>query len=587
MAGTGKALDWLVADALGGAAPLADAARGGGTVPAGPAGSSSCRTSRGSAGRSRTRSARGAFVGLTLRHRSARLVRAVLEAAAYTVRRVARPAAQPASRSRELRVTGGPRGEPALEPDQGRRGQRGGDQPGGRGGFGGGRCHPCRDRRRAVDDERAGIDALVSVAERLAPNPAAQAVYDRLAPEYEDLHARLAPVNAAGRRRGAGRAAEPPFGAAPPAARTRSRPVGPTRPPGRRSRILRVGRHRTRSERPRAGPDPDRPEDHPVLNLRPRRRVEPAASSRSSPSPPLPRPLRAAHRRDQPRRPHPGTDPDAVGQSVHRRRPRERCRRQARLLSYGDLVPYVKQICEGRPDPGEVAGVDLITCDAKIDPKTGSRCMKPLSEAGIPGLIQFQGTLSTRRSSARRCPRACPSSPSSSRGSVRRDARRRRRPARRPGRGHRGRDVGQGAMEVYVRRVRVVESATAPRAEPATDGGLPAGLRDRLPDHGRAGRIRSADREDTARDAVAGAPSSRSPGKSRDRRRRDEQRRGARRPRTPDEGAVRREADVWVSGQGGGGEGPRPDPNKRALPRRRRVLPGALRGGRSCRQSWT
>jgi sugar (pentulose or hexulose) kinase len=47
-----------------------------------------------------------------------------------------------------------------------------------------------------VPDARAGIEALVGVAERLVPDPAAQAVYDRLAPEYEELHARLAPVNA-------------------------------------------------------------------------------------------------------------------------------------------------------------------------------------------------------------------------------------------------------------------------------------------------------------------------------------------------------------------------------------------------------
>ena len=47
-----------------------------------------------------------------------------------------------------------------------------------------------------VPDERAGIEALVRVAERLAPDPRGAAVYDRLAPEYEELHARLAPANA-------------------------------------------------------------------------------------------------------------------------------------------------------------------------------------------------------------------------------------------------------------------------------------------------------------------------------------------------------------------------------------------------------
>jgi ribose transport system substrate-binding protein len=40
-----------------------------------------------------------------------------------------------------------------------------------------------------------------------------------------------------------------------------------------------------------------------------------------------------------------------------------------------------------------VAGAELIECDAKLDPKNVSDCMKKLSEAGIAGLIQFQGTL--------------------------------------------------------------------------------------------------------------------------------------------------------------------------------------------------
>ena len=51
--------------------------------------------------------ARGAFVGLTLRHRRAHLVRAVLEAAAFALRHVAAPAVTAGLPFTELRVTGG------------------------------------------------------------------------------------------------------------------------------------------------------------------------------------------------------------------------------------------------------------------------------------------------------------------------------------------------------------------------------------------------------------------------------------------------------------------------------------------------
>ena len=47
----------------------------------------------------------------------------------------------------------------------------------------------------AHPDLRTGIDAMVHVAERIAPDPAAVAVYDRAFAVYEELHARLASAN--------------------------------------------------------------------------------------------------------------------------------------------------------------------------------------------------------------------------------------------------------------------------------------------------------------------------------------------------------------------------------------------------------
>ena len=62
-------------------------------------------------------------------------------------------------------------------------------------------------------------------------------------------------------------------------------------------------------------------------------------------------------------------------------------------LSFGELVPFVFQISEGIRSQAEVAGAELIVCDANLDAKKVDSCMKTLSEAGIAGLIQFQSTL--------------------------------------------------------------------------------------------------------------------------------------------------------------------------------------------------
>ncbi len=196
MAGTGKALDWLVGDALGGQATLAELLAEAATVPVGAGGLLFLPYLAGERWPLHDPAARGAFVGLTLRHRRAHLVRAVLEAAAFALRHVAAPAVAAGLPFTELRVTGGTAasrlwnqvkadvvGVEVAVPRVAEASVTGAAILAAAG-------------IGLVDDERAGIDALVRVAERLAPNPAAQAVYDRLAPQYEDLHARLAPVNA-------------------------------------------------------------------------------------------------------------------------------------------------------------------------------------------------------------------------------------------------------------------------------------------------------------------------------------------------------------------------------------------------------
>jgi len=62
-------------------------------------------------------------------------------------------------------------------------------------------------------------------------------------------------------------------------------------------------------------------------------------------------------------------------------------------LSYGEIVPFVSQISQGIRAQATLAGAQLVECDAKLDPKRVADCMKQLSEAGVQGIIQFQGTL--------------------------------------------------------------------------------------------------------------------------------------------------------------------------------------------------
>ncbi len=196
MAGTGRALDWLVGDALGGAATIAELLAEAATAPVGAGGLLFLPYLAGERWPLHDPAARGAFVGLTLRHRRAHLVRAVLEAAAFALRHVAAPAVAAGLPFTELRVTGGTAASRLWN-------QVKADVLGvevavprvAEASVAGAAVLAAVGAGLAVD-ERAGIDALVGIAERLAPSTAARAIYDRLAPQYEDLHARLAPFNA-------------------------------------------------------------------------------------------------------------------------------------------------------------------------------------------------------------------------------------------------------------------------------------------------------------------------------------------------------------------------------------------------------
>ena len=195
MAGTGKALDWFVADALGGTAPLATLLAEAAPVRAASEGLVFLPYLAGERWPLHDPSARGAFVGLTLHHGRGHLARAVLEAAAYAIRHVAAPARDARIAFTELRVTGGtaasrlwngikadvldvevavPRVTEASLVGAAILAAAGSG------------AHP---------DLRAGIDAMVHVALRIPPDPEAVAVYNSAFRVYEELHAQLATAN--------------------------------------------------------------------------------------------------------------------------------------------------------------------------------------------------------------------------------------------------------------------------------------------------------------------------------------------------------------------------------------------------------
>jgi xylulokinase len=111
MAATGRALDWLRDDVLGGASAglttetlIAEAA----AVEPGAAGLVFLPYLAGERSPIWDPGARGAFIGLTLYHHRAHLVRAVLESAAFAIRHVAAPILAAGVTVREMRVCGGP-----------------------------------------------------------------------------------------------------------------------------------------------------------------------------------------------------------------------------------------------------------------------------------------------------------------------------------------------------------------------------------------------------------------------------------------------------------------------------------------------
>lgn len=196
MAATGAALDWLAGPILGAesdaAIPelLAEAT----TVEPGADGLVFLPYLAGERSPLWDPAARGAFVGLTLRHRRAHLVRAVLEAAALAIRHVAGPILEAGIDVGAMRACGGPAASDAwnqikadvtgftVEVPRVRETAAVGAAIVGAVGVG---AHP---------DLPAAIRAMTAIDRRFEPDPGRVAVYDRVFEAYVDLWPAISPV---------------------------------------------------------------------------------------------------------------------------------------------------------------------------------------------------------------------------------------------------------------------------------------------------------------------------------------------------------------------------------------------------------
>jgi xylulokinase len=194
MAATGSALDWLATEVLGGERSIEDLIAEAADVPAGADGLVFLPYLAGERSPLWDPNARGVLAGLTLGHRRADLVRAVLEAAALAIRHVAAPILGAGVRVDTMRVCGGPAHSPTWNRIKA-------DVTGfevavprvlettvvgaaivAAVGVG---VHP---------DVPGAIRAMTAIDRRLRPDPTLRATYDEVYRRYVELHPAVASV---------------------------------------------------------------------------------------------------------------------------------------------------------------------------------------------------------------------------------------------------------------------------------------------------------------------------------------------------------------------------------------------------------
>jgi len=193
MAATGAAVDWF-REVSGSAWSTDELVAAAAAVPAGANGVVFLPYLAGERAPVFDEQARGAFVGLTLGHGRADLARAVLEAAAFSLRHVAEPLVEAGAPLRELRLAGRPShddtwarikadvlGVPVAIPAIESTAVLGAAILAAAGSG----LHP---------DLEAAVTAMTTVERRIEPDPSVRAVYDARFAVYRSLYPALAPA---------------------------------------------------------------------------------------------------------------------------------------------------------------------------------------------------------------------------------------------------------------------------------------------------------------------------------------------------------------------------------------------------------
>jgi xylulokinase len=198
MAATGKALDWFRDDVLGATIGTDQLIAEAATIAPGADGLLFLPYLAGERSPIWNPTATGAFVGLTVSHGRAHLARAILEAAAFAIRHVAEPMLEAGVEVREMRVCGGPANSPTwnrIKAD-----------------ITGFPIQVPRVKETAVlgaailaavavgghRDLESAIGAMVSIDERIEPDPGHRSRYDALYEVYAGLQPALDRARAAG-----------------------------------------------------------------------------------------------------------------------------------------------------------------------------------------------------------------------------------------------------------------------------------------------------------------------------------------------------------------------------------------------------
>jgi len=194
MAATGAALDWFGSEILHGTSSITELVAEASTVEPGAEGLVFLPYLAGERSPLWDPDARGVFAGLSLRHRRAHMVRAILEAAALAIRHVAAPMLDAGILVRAMRACGGPARDDGwnqikadvtgfdVEVPRVRETAAVGAAIVAAVGIG---AHP---------DLPAAIESMTSIDRRFAPNPQLRAVYDRTYEAYVALYPAVAPV---------------------------------------------------------------------------------------------------------------------------------------------------------------------------------------------------------------------------------------------------------------------------------------------------------------------------------------------------------------------------------------------------------